>query len=55
MQTKTVPSGSNVIYIADQWMDMFEDPECTVPAGQWDRTSDHTFYVRPAAAGVSAT
>ena len=48
VQTKAVPSGSNVVYIADEWMNMFEDPECTVPAEPWDKTSDHTYYMLPA-------
>ena len=47
-QTKAVPAGSNVVYIADEWMEMFEDPDCTVPAGQWDKTSDHVYYMLPA-------
>ena len=50
IQSKTVPVGSNVVYIAEQWMDMYEDPECTVPAGQWDKTTDHTYYMLPSAA-----
>ena len=48
-QTMTVPAGSNVVYIAAEGMDMFEDPACTVPAEQWDRFSDHTYYMRPTA------
>ena len=46
-QTMVVPIGSNVVYFADEWMEMFEDPECTVPAEQWDKLSDHTYYMRP--------
>jgi len=46
-QTMVVPVGSNVVYFADGWMEMFEDPECTVPAEQWDKLSDHTYYMRP--------
>ena len=46
-QTMVVPVGSNVVYFADGWMEMFEDPDCTVPAEQWDKMSDHTFYMRP--------
>ena len=46
-QTMVVPVGSNVVYFADEWMEMFEDPQCTVPAGQWDKLSDHTYYMRP--------
>ena len=47
-QTKTVPVGSNVVYIAEERMEMFEDSECTIPAGQWDKISDHTYYMIPA-------
>ena len=46
-QTMVVPVGSNVVYFADEWMEMFEDPECTIPAEQWDKLSDHTYYMRP--------
>ena len=46
-QTMVVPIGSNVVYFADEWMEMFEDPECTVPSEQWDKLSDHTYYMRP--------
>ena len=46
-QTMVVPVGSNVVYFADEWMEMFEDPDCTVPAEQWDKMSDHTYYMRP--------
>ena len=46
-QTMVVPIGSNVVYFADEQMEMFEDPECTVPAQQWDKVSDHTYYMRP--------
>ena len=46
-QTMVVPEGRNVVYFADGWMEMFEDPECTVPAEQWDKLSDHTYYMRP--------
>ena len=50
-QTKVVPAGSNVVYIADEYMEMFEDPACTVPAGQWDKNSDHVYYMLPADLG----
>ena len=46
-QTMVVPIGSNVVYFAEEQMEMFEDPECTLPAQQWDKVSDHTYYMRP--------
>ena len=35
----------------DEYMEMFEDPACTVPAGQWDKNSDHVYYMLPADLG----
>ena len=47
VQTKTLPAGSNAVYVADEWMALYEDEACTVPAGQWDKMTDHTYYMIP--------
>ena len=44
----TVPIGSTVLCVTNGEYDFFDDAECTVPSGQWDKLSDHVFYIIPA-------
>ena len=47
VQTKFIPAGSNAVYVADGPMALYEDEECTVHAGQWDKMTDQTYYMIP--------